>query len=111
METELEETEQVAFIARQRGDQQASASRTVPPVRSRDGSYSVKEQGMGGLQRFSRWVGGEVVGSQHHQPSGSNLSGLYVLVGSVQLISSMWWGPQHLQNRSKDVAQNLIYSL
>ena len=37
-------------------------------------------------------VGGEVIGSQHHQPSGSNQSGVCVLVVSVQLTSSTWWG-------------------
>ena len=32
-------------------------------------------------------IGSEVRGSQHHQPSGSNQSGVYVLMGSIQLIS------------------------
>ena len=31
-------------------------------------------------------VGGEVTGSQHHQPSGSNQSGVYMLVGSIQYL-------------------------
>lgn len=38
-----------------------------------------------------RSVGGEVIGSQHHQ-TGSKWSGFSVLVGSMQLISSTWWG-------------------
>ena len=55
-------------------------------------------------------VGGEVIGSQHHQPSGSNRSRVYVFVGSIQLTSSTWWDFQHLQNSSKEMAQNIIYS-
>ena len=56
-------------------------------------------------------VGGEVTRSQHPQPSGSNQSGVYVLVGSMQLTSPNLWGFQYLQNNSKDIAQNIIYSL
>ena len=55
-------------------------------------------------------VGGEVIGSQHHQPSSSNHSGIQALVSSIQLTSSTWWGFQYLQNSSKDMAQNIIYS-
>ena len=33
-------------------------------------------------------MGGEVIGSQHHQPPVSNRSGVSLLVGSVQLTSS-----------------------
>ena len=40
VEAELEETEKVALIARQRGTQQASASRTVLP-RGSEESYTV----------------------------------------------------------------------
>ena len=39
-----------------------------------------------------RLVGGEVTGSQHHQPFGSNGSGVSMQVGSTQLTSSTWWG-------------------
>ena len=46
-------------------------------------------------------VGGEVSRGQHHQPSGSNWSGVYVLVGSIQLTSPTWWEFQYLQNSSK----------
>ena len=49
-------------------------------------------------------------GSQRHQPSGSSWSGVYLLVVSIQLTSSTWWGFQYLQNSSKDMAQNIIYS-
>ena len=37
-----------------------------------------------------RLVGGEVIGSQHHQPSGSNQSWVSVLVRSIELASSTW---------------------
>ena len=37
-------------------------------------------------------VGGEVIGSQHHQPLSSNKSGVCVLAGSIQLTSPTWWG-------------------
>ena len=33
-------------------------------------------------------MGDGITGSQHHQPSGSNWSGVYVFVGSIQLASS-----------------------
>ena len=36
---------------------------------------------------FFLLVGSEVIGSQHHQTSGSNKSGDYVLVGSSLLFS------------------------
>ena len=73
----------------------------------------VKERVVGYV--ISSWtffllVGGEVIRRQHHQPSGSNWSGVYMLVGSIQLTSPTWWGFQNLQNSSKDRAQNIIYS-
>ena len=46
-------------------------------------------------------AGGEVIRSQHHQPSGSNWSGVYGLAGSRQLTSSTWWRFEYLQNSSK----------
>ena len=46
--------------------------------------------------------------SQHHQ-AGSDYSGIYMLEGSIQLTST-WWGFLYLQNSSKDMAQNIIYS-
>ena len=54
---------------------------------------------------------GDVIGSQHHQPSGSNWSVVYVLVVWIQLTSSTWWEVLYLQNSSKAMAQNIIYSL
>ena len=42
-----------------------------------------------------------IIGSQHHQPSGSNWSGVSVLVGSIQVTSPTWWRFQYLQNSSK----------
>ena len=59
---------------------------------------------------FFSLAGGEVTGNKHHQPPGSNSSGVYVLVGSRQLTSSAWSGVQYLQNNSKDRTQNIIYS-
>ena len=44
------------------------------------------------LRTFFSLAGGEVTGSKHHQPSGSNRAGVYVLVGSMQLTSYAWWG-------------------
>ena len=53
---------------------------------------------------ISFWlVGGEVNRSQHHQPSGSNLSGVYFLVGSMPLTSPTWWEFQYLHNSSQTV--------
>ena len=59
---------------------------------------------------FFQLVGGEVIGSQHHQPSSSDSSRFYIVVGSIQLTSSTWWRFQYLQNSSKDMAQNIIYN-
>ena len=53
------------------------------PGVGREGSYSVKATGMISSWTFFWMVGGEVTGSQHHQPSGSSQSGVYVLVGSI----------------------------
>ena len=53
---------------------------------------------------------GEVIRSQHHQPSDSNRSGVYMLVGSILVTSPTWWESQYLQDSSKDVAQNIGYS-
>ena len=63
---------------------------------------------------FSSWpllwlAGGEVIRSQHLQPSSSNWSGVQALVGSTELTSS-WWGFQHWHSSSKDMPQNIIYS-
>ena len=59
---------------------------------------------------ISSWIffwllGCEVTGwyfrSQHHQLSVSNQSGIWVLVVSMQLPSSTWWGFWYLQNNSR----------
>ena len=55
-------------------------------------------------------VGSEITGSQHHQPSCSDQSGVRILVGSIQLASFTWCGFQYLQNSSEDMAQSIIYS-
>ena len=111
-ETELEEMEEATLIASQRGEQSQS-SRTVPPqplegvVRS---LIVCEEQGVISSWTFSWLVGGEVIGSQHHQP-GSNWSSVSGLMGSIELTSSTQWGLQHLQSSSEDMAQHIIYSL
>ena len=69
----------------------------------------LKEQGVVSSWTFFWLVGGDSSGSQHHQPSGSNQSEVYLLVGSRQLTSSTW-RLQYLQNSSEDLAQNIIYS-
>ena len=47
------------------------------------------------------WLVVRISGHQHHQPSGSNQPGVYMLVPSIELTSSTWWGFQYLQNSSK----------
>ena len=59
-----------------------------------------REQGTVSSWMFFLLVGGEVTKSQHHQPSGSNWFGVYVLAGSMQLTFSTWWGFQYLPNSS-----------
>ena len=54
-------------------------------------------------------IGGKVIGSQHHQLSGSNWSGIYVVVGNIQLTSSTWQRFQYLQHSSKDIAKNITF--
>ena len=46
-------------------------------------------------------VDSEVIRSQHHWPSGFNKSGFYMLMVSIHLNSSPWWGFQYLQNSSR----------
>ena len=59
---------------------------------------------------FCWLVGVEVSWSQHHWPSGSNWSGVFVLVGSIQLTSPTWQGFQYLQDSSEDISENIISS-
>ena len=54
-------------------------------------------------------VSGEIIRNQHYQPSGSNWSGVYLLVASMWLTSWTWWKFLYLQNSSKDRDQ-VIYS-
>ena len=60
----------------------------------------VRGQGMISSWTLLWLVGDEVIGSQQHQPSGFNLSGVCVLLGSIRVTSPTWWGLQHLQNSS-----------
>ena len=50
------------------------------------------EEGVISSWTFFWLVGGEVTGSQHHQPSNCNWPGVSVLVGSIQLPFPTWWG-------------------
>ena len=57
-----------------------------PTWRSSEESESGQGAGHDGSWTFSWLVGGEVIGSQHHQPSSSSQAGVYGLAGSIQLI-------------------------
>ena len=46
----------------------------------------------------------------NHQTYGSNWSGVYMLVVSMQLTSSTWWGVLVSAKQLKDMAQGIIYS-
>ena len=104
--------EELHCFARQRGPQRANALRTVcPTLKGVVRRLRVfKEQGLISSWALFWLVGGEVIGSQHHQPSASSRSGVCVLVGRIQLTSPTCWGFLYLQNSSKVVAQNIIYS-
>ena len=59
-----------------------------------------------GSKRVSSWiffwlVDGDIIWNQPHQPSGSNKSGIYLLVNRRQLASPTWGGLQYLQISSK----------
>ena len=60
------------------------------------------------LWTFFWSVCGEVIRNQHYQPSGSNQSGVYEIVGNIWLTSLTWLGFQYLQNSSKNMSQNNI---
>ena len=97
---------ELSCFAKQMGPQRANALWSGV-VRS----FTVfKEQGVVSSWTIFWLVGGEVMGSQHHQPTGSNPSGVYRLVSSIELTSPAWWGIQCLQNRSKGKAPTIIYS-
>ena len=49
-------------------------------------------------------VGGEVIGNQHHQPSGSSWSG--GLRAGGQQLTSPTWGLQYLQNYPQSLRRN-----
>ena len=56
-------------------------------------------------------VGDQGIGSQHHQPSDSKRTGVYILVGNIQLTFSTSWGFQCLPKTCKDMLQNTMYGL
>ena len=78
-EAELEETEKEALISRQRGEPSRLMHQGPCPPHPLGGgseeSIVFKEQGMISSWTFSWLVGGEVTGSQCHQPSGSKCLG------------------------------------
>ena len=77
-ETEQEETGRVALIAGQRREHGRLGPQGLcpHPLEGVVRSLAVfKEQGVISSWTFSCLVGGEVIGSQRHQPSGSNQSG------------------------------------
>ena len=80
------------------------------PGESSEESSSIQRVGYDQLMAILL-VGGEVIGSQHHQPSDSSWSGVYVLMGSIKLTSFTWRGFQCLQNTSKDMTQYFLQSL
>ena len=78
----------------QMGPQWAKALKTMCPILEGIVSSLIvfKEQGVNLSWTCFLLVSCELIGSEHHQPSGSNQSGAYVLVGSIQLTSFTWWG-------------------
>ena len=91
------------LLCQAKGPQWTNALKTMNPDQERIVRHLkvFKEQGMVSSWTFFWLVGGEVIRSQHHQPSGSNWSGVYGLAGSRQLTSSTWWRFEYLQNSSK----------
>ena len=77
-----------------------------PPVSTRK---VIKDRMWLACGHASDWLVVKEPQSRLHQAAGSNRSGIYMLEGSIQLTST-WWGFQYLQNSSKDMAQNIIYS-
>ena len=89
--------------------QAANARKAQTPHGFQGKAYKDRERGrVAGVWTAFWLAGGEVIGSQHHQPSGSSWSGISVLVGNTQLTSPIWWGVQSLQSIWKDLAQNLL---
>ena len=84
----VKSTERALLFCQQKGSQ-LSALKTVCPAL--EGVVSslilLKEQGVISLWMFFWLTGGEVIGSRHHPPSGSNRPGVSELVGSVQSTS------------------------
>ena len=103
---------ELSCFARQRWPQRANALKTVYPhwsgvVRS----FTVfKEQGVVSSWTVFWLMGGEVMGSRHHQRTGSNPSGVYRLASNIELTSPTWWGIPCVQNSSKGMAPAIIYS-
>ena len=117
-DTELRRKVQCLLQGARQGVQVANAQKTRTPHGFQGKVFKdrVRERVVGcgiSLWTFFWLVGGKVIkvnGSQHHQPSDSNQSEVYVLGGSIQLTFSILWGFQYLQDSSKDLAENIIYS-
>lgn len=88
--TSFGEVESNSFIVLQvKGLQKASVLKTESFSGGVVGTLiTFKEQSMISSDIFFWLVGGEVIGNQGQQPSGSNLSGVCVIVHSIQLTSS-----------------------
>ena len=74
--------------------------------RVREGSCEVYDQLVDSLLTGWWWGNRESTSSVFW----SQGSDVFVLVGLIQLTFFTWWGFQYLQNSSKYVAQNIIYS-
>ena len=74
--------------------------------RVREGSCEVYDQLVDSLLT-GWWWGNRESTSSIFWPQGSDV---FMLVGLIQLTFFTWWGFQYLQNSSKYVAQNIIYS-
>ena len=62
------------------------------PLEGGEEASGVRGAGHAQLVDVSRWVGAEVTGRRHHQPSGSGQSGVHLQVGSIQWTSCTRWG-------------------
>ena len=84
----VKSTERALLFCQQKGSQLTTLKTVCPALEPVVSSLIVfKEQGVISLWMFFWLTGGEVMGSQHHQPSGSNRPGVRMLVGNVQCTS------------------------
>ena len=74
------------------GVQAANAWQTWTPQGLSGNSFKTHGEIVINVWTFFRLVCSEVIGSQHHQLSGSSQPGVFVFVVSIELTSSTWWG-------------------